>query len=378
MPYLPYYDNIDPGQGGSAMVIPEYPPFDLSRYQRFPCQKCESEFTSYEAWFQHRFEFHPLLRPTLFLGTREITSPRLIVTAPLNADQMRIVNTMECWLDERKVGIASLAQTLAKTRAGFFKVKLLGEQPGLQSDYEISIEIPADADVLRVESEFQRVTRAGVLSVVSVNQFIQNTLEARTARRYVDGLAAYLYGVLAKDQKGDTHLTQQQGRARLNEALQNLSEIGRPLATTITAIINFQCNAFASNDSLAAAPRLRLAMDWFEAARRGQDLSTLYRDETRPAPTSHVLLDAATDELLSWVALRLTKLREQAKFIERRARQDDWLPEDRTKAKVVATVLAEFEGDVMRAAQIARGFRHDPVFGNLAERLIAKSKDMGA
>lgn len=377
MPYLPYYDHIDPGQGGSAMVIPEYPPVDLSRYQHFPCQKCGDEFSSYEAWFQHRFESHPLLRPTLFLGTREITTPRLTLTAQANADQMRIANTVECWLDGCKVGATTLAQTVTQAKAGFFRVTLLGDVPGLQSDYEISVEIPEDADVQRVESEFQRATRAGILSVVSINQFIQHTLEARTARRYVDGLAAYLYGVLAKDQKGDTHLTQQQGRVRLNEALQNLSEIDRPLTTTISAVINFQANAFATKGSLAAAPRLQLAMDWFEGARHGIDISAFNRDETRHPPTSQIPLDTATDELLNWVALPLAKLREQAKFIERRARQDDWLPEDRTKAKVVATVLAEFEGDITRAAQIARGFRHDPVFGKLAEQLIAKSKELG-
>lgn len=378
MPYLPYYDHIDPGQGGSAMVIPEYPPVDLSRYQRFPCQKCEKEFASYEAWFQHRFESHPLLRPTLFLGTREITSPRLIVRAPVKADQMRIANTLECWLDGRKVTAAALVQTLAQAKEGFFRVKLVEGDSGLQSDYEISIEIPEDGDLQHVESEFQRAIQAGVLSVVSVNQFIQLSLEARTARRYVDGLAAYLYGVLAKDQKGDTHLTQEQGRVRLNEALQNLSEIERSLAATVTSIINFQANAFAFNGPLAAAPRLRLAITWFEGARRGTDVSALHREEHTHSPASHVPLDTATDELLNWVALPLAKLCDQAKFIERRARQDDWLPEDRTKAKVVATVLAEFEGDVTRAEQIARGFRHDPVFGRLAERLIAKSKELGA
>lgn len=378
MPYLPYYDHIDPGQGGSAMVIPEYPPFDLSHYQRFPCHKCENEFSSYEAWFQHRFEAHPFLRPALFLGTREITTPRLTIATPVDVEQIRIANTVECWLDGRQVGATRLVETLAQAKIGFFRVKLLGDDAGLRADYEISVEIPESADLQRVESEFQRATRAGVLSVVSVNQFIQHTLEARTARRYVDGLAAYLYGVLAKDQKGDTYLTQQQGRVRLNEALQNLSDFDRPLATTITAIINFQANFFANKGSLAAAPRLQLAIDWFEHARRGDNQSSLSHDDTRHTPTSQIPLDSATDELLSWVVMPLSKLCDHAKFVERRARQDDWLPEDRTKAKVVATILAERAGDVVKAGQIARGFRHDPVFGNLAERLIEKSKSLEA
>lgn len=375
MPFLPYYDHIDPGQGGSAMVIPEYPPFDKNRTQRFPCQKCDKEFSTYDAWFQHRFEAHPFQRPTLFLGTSEITTPRLVVTAPLSADEIRVVNTEQCRLDGDRISAIRLGQELAQAKSGFFKVELVGTDANIRADYEISVEIPSDDDVKLVEDEFQRLNGTGMVSVVSINQFIQHTLQAKTARRYVEGLAAYLYGVLGKDQKGGTYLTQQQGRGRLNEALQSLSQIKRPLAAVITEIINFQANAFDSATALIAAPRLTFAILWFNCVRLGGDVKALVRDEINDVFASQVPLDAATDELLTWVGLPFEKLNEQAKLIERRTRQDDWLPEDRTKAKVLAAILSECGGDLAKAAQVARGFRHDPVFGALAERLIAKSKE---
>jgi hypothetical protein len=38
---LPFLDNIDPGQGGSAMVIPEYNWYrENLEPERFKCQHC--------------------------------------------------------------------------------------------------------------------------------------------------------------------------------------------------------------------------------------------------------------------------------------------------------------------------------------------------
>jgi hypothetical protein len=348
---------------------------ELSRYQKFPCQKCDKEFSTYDAWFQHRFEAHPFSRPVLFLGAQEITTPRLVVTYPIRADQIQLANADECRLDGRRITVPELAKKLAHTKAGFFKIELIGTNADIHSQYEISVEIPEDDDIKLVESEFQRLNGSGIVSVTTINQFIQHTLKAKTARRYVDGLSAYLYGILAKDQRGDTRLTQEEGRVRLNEALQNLSEFNRPLAVIITAIIKFHANDFESKVVLAAAPRLGFAILWFNSVRQGHDLTTLARDDVYDGPASQVPLDAATDELLTWVGMPIEKLREQSKSIERRSRQDDWLSEDRTKAKVLAAFLVEHSGDFLKAAQTARGFRHDSVFGPMVERLIAKSKE---
>jgi hypothetical protein len=376
MPNLPYYDHIDPGQGGVSLIIPDTPAYDPSVYQHFPCRKCPAEFSSYEAWFQHRFEVHPFKRPVLFIGIREITTPRLTITTQLKEAQVRIANASKYIIDGCVVNKAQLINVLTTSVNGFLNIELIGDEPDLQSRYEISIEIPSRYDLEQVEAEFQRSFRVGVVSVVAINQFINNSLGAQSARRYLEGLAAYLYGILAKDQKGETHLTQEQGRIRMNEALQNLADFERPLASTISSLINFQMNVFGSGGVSLSAPRLNRAIKWFRQAQIGGDLNKLPMEDSQINITAQIPLDQATNELLEWIEMPLANLGELLKVIERRAQQDNWLPEDRMKAKVVATIVAEHSGNIQQAAYIARSFRHDPVFGSLAERLIEKSKEL--
>ncbi|UBM09985.1 hypothetical protein [Cupriavidus metallidurans] len=375
MPFLPYYDHIDPGQGGSSMVIPEWPKPALDRPQVFACPLCHETFSSYEDRFQHRFEAHPYQRPLLVLGTHEVNTPRFVVTAALTPEQIRPVNAATCRLDGKLVSSMALARHIAEAQSGFFKVELTGAEGKIKVDYEISIEIASDAHALLVEQEFARLYSPGVISVANISAFIRATSVARTAHRYVEGLAAYLYGILAKDQRGETTLSQEQGRARLNEARQMLLEIDRPLAAVVAGIVSFQSNAFSRSERLTAVPRLWTAMRWFDSVRTSGLLVPVARLDSHAAPNSRVPLDSTTDEILTWMNLPPGGLSDHAKQIGKRSQQDDWLPEDRIKAKVLLAAIYESKGDSANAAQVARAFRHDPVFGQLAERLISAGKE---
>ena len=378
MPFLPYYDHIDPGQGGSSMVIPEWPRPMLDRPQVFMCPVCHESFPSYEDRFQHRFEAHPYQRPLLVLGAHEVNTPRFVVTTALSAEQIRPVNASTCRLDGKTVTARMLARRLAEAQSGFLKVELTGAEGKITVGYEISVEIASDVHASLVEQEFARLYSPGVLSVASVSAFIRAASDARTARRYVDGLAAYLYGILAKDQRGETTLSQEQGRARLNEAGQTLAEIDRPLAAVVAGIVNFQSNAFSRSERLAPVPRLRSAMRWFDSVRTSGQLAAVDQADSPTTPNARVPLDSATDEILAWMDMPSDRLRGHAKQIAKRGQQDDWLPEDRIKAKVLLAAIHESERDAAKAGQVAREFRHDPVFSRLAERLISSEKESPA
>ena len=50
MPHMPFLDHIDPGQGGSAMVIPELPAWTSFRAaEKYPCKQCSAVFGTYVA-----------------------------------------------------------------------------------------------------------------------------------------------------------------------------------------------------------------------------------------------------------------------------------------------------------------------------------------
>ena len=118
------------------------------------------------------------------------------------------------------------------------------------------------------------------------------------------------------------------------------------------------------------------AMRWFESVRTRGLVLPVARPDSYAAPNARVPLDSATDEILDWMELPANRLRDLAKQIGKRSQQDDWLPEDRIKARVLLAAVHESERDVAQAAEVARSFRHDPVFSRLAERLISEGKEL--
>lgn len=371
MPYLRFYDHIDPGQGGSAMVIPEVPRTILDEPTVFICPICSLSFDSYDDRFQHRFESHPYKRPLLIIGPTEVNSPRFIITSAVSEKEIKIVNAATCRLDEKTVSVSALIHQIANAVTGFFRIQLIGSDGKITVEYEISVEIVSKIDAMHVEQEFARLYAPGVISLTSINGFIRATANASSANRYVEGLTSYLYGILAKDQRGGATLTQEQSRERLNDAVQTLSEINRPLAAAVAGIINFQSNAFMHYERLAIVPRLFTAMRWFDSVKTTGNITPFEREHELTAPNSQVPLDSVTDEILGWFDLRTDRVSEAVGQMTKRSRQDTWHPEDRIKSAVLLAAVHHTQGDRKSAAQIARGFRHDPVFDKLAENLIS-------
>ncbi len=376
MPFLPFYDHIDPGQGGSAMVIPEYPPWNADlKPEVYPCGHCNLSFDSYDEWFQHRFQLHPIPRPMLVLGDCEVLTPRFVVMQSLQAAEVRAVNADVCIVNGVETSVDRFAKQLATASNSFFAVSLVGRDGSLQSKYEISVELPAIEEILAVEGAFARLAAMGSLSLNGINSFIREVSSALTARRYLDGLSGYLFGVLAKDQRGDTSLTQEQGRMKLNDAHQTLMLIDRPLARVVRAVIEFQANVFLQTRGVRLAPRLLHAMQWYESARKGRLEAFPETQVIDGVAPSRVPLDAATDELLTYMSSPVALLHSQARAIEKRCQQPNWLPDDRAKARVLYTALQISQGNPKGASQTARKFRHDPIFQNLAEKLLSINSD---
>jgi len=97
------------------------------------------------------------------------------------------------------------------------------------------------------------------LDIVRIDNFIDITEKYSTARRYVDGLSNYLYGILAKDQRGGTNLKQSDYKARYSSAFDILKGFETPLSAIVNVIINFNKNIF-SYSNLLFTPQLQQVM----------------------------------------------------------------------------------------------------------------------
>jgi len=310
----------------------------------------------------------------LVLGRHELMSPRFVVMSALEAGQIHAVNSKTCMVNGGTIPLDSLENVLVSKANGFYEVRLFGDEGRVETKYEISVEIPSEEHIHQIEMDFGNLAAVGILNIHSINAFIQSTTKAVTAKRYKDGLANYLFGILGKDQHGETGLTQEQGFAKLKEAHQTLQLFERPLARVVCAIIEFQLNAFSNKSGLQSVPRLQHAMEWYSACSQGAVILPENGHISDDSAAARVPLDSATDELLTWVSSSKPVLIAKLKHIEKRAKQPDWLPSDRVKALVIAVAIHKSGCDDKSTIQIARSFRHDPVFKNLAECLIAKTE----
>ncbi|MBD1294302.1 hypothetical protein IDX03_29810, partial [Pseudomonas aeruginosa] len=165
-----------------------------------------------------------------------------------------------------------------------------------------------------------------------IRRFAEACKSLKTADEYLEGVCQYLYGVLAKDQRGGTQLSHAQYKERFNRALEALRNVDRPLARTIRGIINFSFNSFAHAASQADAPALAVAASLFAgwAGKPVRRCAVAQQEAQARLPVDH-----ATDRILSWMALSSKEQGRELDELLQASASPIWTAEDRTKSLVL-------------------------------------------
>lgn len=361
--YLEFHENV----GLDHVFVPEK--------ILYPCQRCSAVFESSDELFEHRFAEHTLTRPSLWLNGREVLHPRHLIKQPLKPNSMVLGHAIKCWINDKEVPPEDVPNLLESNSSGYFSVRLMN-QDDIVSDFEVEFAIPNLCDIREVESRFFELAAEGGLNVRRVNQFIVATSPFETAIGYVEGLAAYLYSILAKDQRGDTILSQEDGRSKANHALQSLNGFDTALSRVVIDTINFQQNAFNDGRHLWQVPRLRSAMvRFFNVTSSANDAETPYAmDLDEQQRRMQIPIDVSTNQIVEWAQLPPAELVAQARVLEQAFSDGSWVPDDRFKVRVLLALSFAECGNLAEAAQHARRVRHDTFFGEWAERLIAQTE----
>lgn len=338
------------------------------------CQKCGQEFPDFDALTLHRFEMHPYLQPALLIDGVEFVATRHTISKKIKAENIRFTNTNSCWFNGEQVTTNVLPERIAAARQKFISVRLKNDAGAVDTNYDLDICIPEKNDIIEVEKRFFELSSAGNLNVISINNFIQVTRDFPSARSYVDGLSMYLYGVLAKDQRGDTSLTREEGRARMTAALQLLARFDTSLSVVISQTINFNLNAFNDGLVLQNSPRLARVMQRFWYLLHPNENLRVFPDETEVARSKHVPLDVCTNQLIEWSLLSSSSIVEKRKELEKTLSDDNWIPDDRFKVQILLVDALNNEKDVKGCSDHARRLRHHAQWGKWAESLIQIDK----
>lgn len=363
-----FLDFIDPGNSGGSVPTPSSP------WDRLPppapvvyrCVVCNAAFPDPDRLFEHRFTAHPYKRPALILGGRELTSPREVVVRPLTAADIVLANTDLCFFDGASVKPEHLAALLSNQRDGLHTVVL--NKLGIETSYEIAFEIAAPIELDEVDRLFLSIVGAETLTVDRINLFVDIAEPYPTAKRYLDGLCQYLYGVLAKDQRGGTHLQQSDYKTRFNLALDTLRLFDRPLANVAVGVVNFSQNAFNDGESLDASVKLQYAMRVFSGFLRQ---IVVEKPSSWPVTgVGNVPIDHATDQIVSWASEGIVEMLKHRREMESVISSPVWVPDDRFKVSILLAERLAKNGNIADAQIHARLLVNDGLFGEWAQQII--------
>lgn len=337
--------------------------------KRFACVKCGKLYSSPDELLSHRFEVHRLHRPAMFVRGRELGKKRVRITQPLSAADVRIAHCARVSLNDIKVPILRLSHELANISSDVCRIVL--SKDGVDEAFELDFRIASEEDLEGVEDQFKRLARGRSLTGSAIREFTDAASEFTTATGYYDGICAYLYGVLAKEQAGGSNLRYEVYKDKFNRAAEELAAYDRPLAQTIGSLIAFHFNHF--RDSARLSPKSRVGQvasrysDWIESPGRSG------RYTTNANELEGLVTDWETEQILCWASRPLNAIAGEATIIDTLLESVS-AEYDKAKLRILLGELHAQMRNVNPALMHAKVLRNVPPFQGWAEALIKRSQ----
>jgi hypothetical protein len=295
----------------------------------------------------------------------------MTITAATVAHDWVAVDCDRARLNGTPIDSDGLAAALAELRTDVAVVELEGAASVEPVEIEFAIADPSD--LREVDDRLLELIRGQQLTMGAIQSFITSTESARTASRYRDGVAIYLYGVLAREESPDSGLQRHEYRGRFDEAAQLLNSFDRPAADAICGLVAFHFNQFDQALDRTRSPRVA----W--AASRHADLlaGVIVGDEPGPPPEraglDFVLSDAHLEQVLSWTTRPLGGTASTI-IDEMEASLATLEPFDQLKVRVLCAEHARRLGLIDRGLAHANELRHNPATTDWARTYVAAAK----
>lgn len=351
----------------SGPVSPPPPPV-------FPCPHCGIELPSPDSLTHHLFDGHPYSRPLLLFRGRECGRTRMTITTPTIAEDWAPIDCRAVRLNGVTVGSGGLGASLADLQHTVAVVELEGDAS--TEPVEIEFAIADDSDLAAVDERLLELILGQRLTMGSIQAFIGATETYRTAERYRNGIAIYLYGVLAREGSPDSGLERHEYRSRFDEAAELLHSFDRPAADAICGLVAFHFNQFDQAVQRTRSPRVA----W--AAARHSDLLAGIHVDGGPGPSPEragldfVLSDAHLEQVLSWTARQL-RASEPGIIEEMEAALKSLEAFDQVKVRVLCAEHARRLGLIERGLVHANELRHNPATAEWARTYVAAVRTSG-
>lgn len=218
-PYLEFHE-----QPYEAPVEPILPP-------PVRCRQCDEVFEDHDARQAHMFHAHPFDRPVLILRGRMCSDARMIVAFASDPSDWESRNCESATIDDVEVAVEDLGAELS-TRSGVVVVVL--DSGRAKRRYEFDIDVPTTSDLEGVDRELAVLIGEAELDLGTIDAFIDRCAPFRTAGRYADGVADYLYWRAWRSREARSG-EQAQYEDKLNKSAHILAGFDRPAARAIVS-----------------------------------------------------------------------------------------------------------------------------------------------
>ena len=337
---------------------------------RFPCQLCKRTFPSMDELRSHRFLNHRYSRPLMFVRGIELGATPLQVTRPLLPEDVQIDRVTSARVNGEAALLVNLPHILSDATNDRVIVELANE--GATSTFELQVRIAKDEHLVGVETAFLKMAKSRALTIRSVEGFIAECSQFKTADLYCDGLCHYLYGVLAKERAPDSALDFDEYTTRFSRSADELQTYERSLAQIVRALVAFNFNHFEDAHNQAPVGRLHHAAVLFSGLLEGFPWQHEFE---RKESDSNALLDLFTDHetlrILRWTELGATELVNCIDDIQGHLKRD--IPGyDKFKIQMLVAEALAFKGDEAGARRAAREFMSNERTQAWAEALVRR------
>lgn len=266
---------------------------------RYSCAHCDKTYAKIESLRKHRFEKHPIRQPTLLLRGKPIGNIAQVLRTPIEASEVLVEDASACLLNGKRVTPAVLGQQLSDMRCEFAVIDMSNQ--GATTRCLLDFQVAEEDHLAGVEAAFIRLARDRVLNINAIAGFNNDCRSFNSAMSYCNGIANYLYGVMAKERSPDSGLRHEEYVQRFMKSSEELSCFNRLLANSVRALVAFHFNHFIEAAELAPEGTLRQAAFAFSQLLAGQpwyfnqdikpELGTAVEDMLTDQDTLHILDD---------------------------------------------------------------------------------------
>lgn len=351
----PLLDGVDQGKYGPEQV----PPL---------CEFCGQVFSSLDQLRDHIFNTHPAGSPELVIAGRLAARQGETIRSSGLLTEILALDTTRATLNGQEIPTDGLSEAVAKAGNGRHKIILWRDR--VMHQYVLDVDL-ADSDAVRaVDEMLKQFFASAELTVGSISALSVSCSKLKSAKSYLEGVVQYCFGVLAKDQRGDTDLSREDYVERFNLAAYALQGHSTLVARAIRTIIALDQNVFDTAPAALDIPVLARSFDFFRQLTKGgmPDIP-----EMPPADQSSGLrfpIDVANENFILLAFHDPTAGDEMVKALERWLASPSPLRNDRPKARILLGFWHILAGNMELARSVLRGLVNDPVFGIGARSLL--------